>query len=77
VSCLSANPLQAHEIADVAGCSESTLQNAYRLLWEVRYEIGKDLTTDKSLDHLPCLMPAHVNQSSISYVIGRKYLFNY
>ncbi len=39
VSSLSANPRSAKEIADVAGCTEATLKNAYKLLYESRNEL--------------------------------------
>ncbi|KAJ3372587.1 transcription initiation factor IIB [Kappamyces sp. JEL0680] len=40
---LSDDPKSAKEIADVAQCSDSTLRNAYRTLFEKRLEFGKDL----------------------------------
>lgn len=43
VSCLTADPCSARMIADTAQCTESTLKNAYRSLFEDREELGKDL----------------------------------
>ncbi len=54
VSCLSTEPKLAKEIADIAGCSEGTLKNAYKLLWEVKKQISSILPSlPLSVDKLP------------------------
>ena len=53
VSSLSSNPRDTKEIAEIAGCADHTLRNAYKLLWESRGELGKVLDMQKSIVHLP------------------------
>ncbi|EGF81045.1 hypothetical protein BATDEDRAFT_35027 [Batrachochytrium dendrobatidis JAM81] len=53
VSCLSTDPKPAKLIAEVAGCTESTLKNAYKLLLEVKDIIGRDLNLPHGLHTLP------------------------
>lgn len=53
VSLLSIDRKPAKEIAEIAGCTEATLKNAYRLLWTNRHELGKDLQLDYKVDDLP------------------------
>ncbi|RKO83111.1 cyclin-like protein, partial [Blyttiomyces helicus] len=43
----------AADIAKIAGCTEATLKNAYKILLEKRHEVGADLIGLKSLDTLP------------------------
>ncbi|KAI8823588.1 cyclin-like protein [Fimicolochytrium jonesii] len=42
----------AKEIAQVAGCTESTLKNAYKLLYDMREQLGKDLKMPRDLSAL-------------------------
>ncbi|TPX64473.1 hypothetical protein SpCBS45565_g05850 [Spizellomyces sp. 'palustris'] len=55
VSCLSKDDemKSARDIANVAGCTEATLKNAYKLLYDAREELGKDLRMAKGLKALP------------------------
>lgn len=48
VSSLSDSPKSAKEIAQRADCTEGTLKNAYRLLYEAREELMSDLPDFKS-----------------------------
>ncbi|KAJ3254873.1 transcription initiation factor IIB [Boothiomyces macroporosus] len=53
-SALSDDPKSAKDIALTAQCTESTLRNAYRKIYEDRYELGKDLgKTSKPISMLP------------------------
>ena len=53
VSLLSVDRKPAREIAEIAGCTEATLKNAYRLLWNNKEELGKDLVLDHKVSDLP------------------------
>ena len=53
VSCLSDDPKHAKEIAEIAGCSESTLKNAYRIMYEVRTDVSKGLNMLHPIERLP------------------------
>lgn len=53
VNNLALNPVSARGIAAVAGCTEATLRNSYRLLYESRFEIGKDLKMPRDVFSLP------------------------
>jgi transcription initiation factor TFIIB len=53
VSCLSKEPATARAIADTAQCTEGTLKNAYKLLLEVKEQIGSDLDMHHPLSSLP------------------------
>jgi transcription initiation factor TFIIB len=52
VCLLSEDPKPAKEIAETAQCSESTLKNAYKTLYEKREELGKDLKLVKDISEL-------------------------
>lgn len=52
VSLLSNDPKSSKDIAEIAGCTEATLKNAYRLLYESREELTKDLGLPKGPDSL-------------------------
>lgn len=52
VNNLSENPVPARAIAAVAGCTEATLKNAYRLLYEARHELGKALKMPRDVSSL-------------------------
>lgn len=49
---LSDDPKHAKEIAETAQCSESTLRNAYRMLYELRTELGEGLKMAKGIEDL-------------------------
>jgi transcription initiation factor TFIIB len=53
VSCLSANPVSAKSIADTAQCTESTLKSGYKILYEDREDLAKDLNMRNDITHLP------------------------
>ncbi|KAJ3186564.1 transcription initiation factor IIB [Gaertneriomyces sp. JEL0708] len=55
VSCLAADGKKksAKEIAAVAGCTDATLKNAYKLLYDTRDELGKGLVMPKTISDLP------------------------
>ncbi|KAJ3020566.1 transcription initiation factor IIB [Thoreauomyces humboldtii] len=55
VSCLSkdGDEKSARDIANISGCTEATLKNAYKLLYDVRSELGVDLKMPKDVNHLP------------------------
>jgi transcription initiation factor TFIIB len=53
VSCLSNDPKSARSIAEVAGCVEATLKNAYRILLEDAQELTQGLTLPKKYTDLP------------------------
>ncbi len=55
VSTLSADPKSAKEIADCAGCTEATLKNAYRYLYESRHDLVNtpEFKSFHSVDTLP------------------------
>jgi transcription initiation factor TFIIB len=53
VSCLSNDPRPAKSIAEVAGCTEATLKNAYRLIYQHVELLAKDLEMPKGIDSLP------------------------
>lgn len=56
VCSLSKNPKPAKEIAEIAGCTEGTLKNAYKLLYEVRLQLVeglKEFVTDFPISNLP------------------------
>lgn len=53
ITSLSSETIIAKEISDVAGCTEATLKNAYKILWENKEIIGKDLSLTKSIKDLP------------------------
>ncbi|KAJ3036302.1 Enhancer of polycomb-like protein 1 [Rhizophlyctis rosea] len=46
---LADKPIVMKDIAKIAGCTEATLKNAYKLLYENREEFGKDLELAKSV----------------------------
>ncbi|KAJ3034800.1 transcription initiation factor IIB [Rhizophlyctis rosea] len=50
---MSNKPTTPEKIANVAGCTEATLKNAYKLLYENREEFGKDLGLPKGVKDLP------------------------
>ncbi|KAJ3222154.1 transcription initiation factor IIB [Clydaea vesicula] len=55
VSCLSDNPTSAKDIAEVSGCTEGTLRNAYKRLYEDRVKLTSnlpDFDTAKTIDVL-------------------------
>ncbi|KAJ3107243.1 transcription initiation factor IIB [Phlyctochytrium planicorne] len=51
--CLSNTPKPAAEVAKVAGCTEATLKNSYKIIYASREMIAKDLEMPKSIDSLP------------------------
>ena len=53
VSCLSIEPKSAKEIAGIAGCTETTLKNAYKLLYEIRNELAVGLVMPLPISKLP------------------------
>nr|KAJ3402066.1 transcription initiation factor IIB [Polyrhizophydium stewartii] len=53
VSCMSSDPKPARYIAEVSGCTEPTLKNAYRLLYDSRVELAKDLVLPRGIEALP------------------------
>ncbi|KAJ3076685.1 transcription initiation factor IIB [Podochytrium sp. JEL0797] len=53
VVCLSDTPKTAIEIAQVSGCTEPTLKNAYRTLYQHRESLIEGITTAKGLEALP------------------------
>lgn len=46
-SCLTDDPVPAKVIADAAMCTESTLKNAYRILFENRTEMQEEVSSLK------------------------------
>jgi transcription initiation factor TFIIB len=52
VSSLSADPKPAKSIAEVAGCTEPTLRNAYRLLFKEKEILAGDLNLAKDVNTL-------------------------
>ncbi|KAI8847281.1 cyclin-like protein [Chytridium lagenaria] len=52
-ACLSESSKPAAEVAKVAGCTEATLKNSYKIMYNVREEIAKDLNMPKGVDSLP------------------------
>jgi transcription initiation factor TFIIB len=53
VSSLSKDPKSAKEIAGIAGCTEATLRNAYKLLYEAKEEISTGLVMPLPISALP------------------------
>jgi transcription initiation factor TFIIB len=53
VSCLSENGCTSKDIADTCQCTESTLKNAYRILYEQRIELIEGLGMKLDASHLP------------------------
>jgi transcription initiation factor TFIIB len=52
VSLLSNDPKSAKSVAEIAGCTEATLKNAYKLLYEDRDELVKELGMPKGIEAL-------------------------
>ncbi|KAJ3219258.1 transcription initiation factor IIB [Dinochytrium kinnereticum] len=52
-ACMSDSPKPAAEVAKVAGCTEATLKNSYKILYVKREEIAAGLSLPKSIDALP------------------------
>lgn len=55
VSCLSNDPKSAREISSIAGCTETTLKNAYRFLYDAREEISGGLVMPLPISKLPLI----------------------
>lgn len=55
VSCLSNDPKSAKEISAIAGCTETTLKNAYRFLYDAKEEISVGLVMSLPISKLPLI----------------------
>ncbi|KAJ3116836.1 transcription initiation factor IIB [Phlyctochytrium bullatum] len=52
-ACMSENPKPAAEVAKVAGCTEATLKNSYKILYQSRVTVAEGLNMAKGVDALP------------------------
>ncbi|KAJ3131000.1 transcription initiation factor IIB [Physocladia obscura] len=55
VVCMSDTPKTAIEIAKISGCTESTLKTSYKILYQHREALIKDIKTAKGLEALPAV----------------------
>ncbi|KAJ3070276.1 transcription initiation factor IIB, partial [Rhizoclosmatium hyalinum] len=53
VVCMSENPKSAMDIAGVSGCTEATLKNAYKIIYQHRESLVEGLKLPKGLEALP------------------------